>query len=197
MAEFKNSKTAENLMKAFAGESQARNRYNYYSSIAYKQGYKQIGNIFNETAENEKEHAKLFYKKLVEHGMDTEVIILNGAAYPVALSNDTLKNLEYSANGEQEEWTQLYPEFANIAEQEGYKDVAILFKLIANIEKEHEERYRKLAKNLIENNVFKKENSVFWKCINCGHMSNGTDAPLECPTCKHPQAYFEVFLENY
>jgi len=197
MSEFKKSKTAENLMKAFAGESQARNRYTYYSKIAFKQGFKQISNIFNETAENEKEHAKLFHKKLVEHGLDGEVIVLNGAGYPVALSDDTLKNLEYAANGEHEEWNELYPDFARIADEEGYKDVATLFRLIAKIEKEHEERYRKFAKNISENTVFKRTEKVVWKCINCGFHTECCEAPEECPACKHPKAYFEINVENY
>jgi len=197
MSEFMKSRTAENLMKAFAGESQARNRYTYYSKIALKQGFNQIANIFMETAENEKEHAKLFHKKLVEHGVDGEVIVINGAGYPIALSNDTFKNLEYSANGEHEEWNDIYPEFAKIADEEGYTDVASLFKLIAKVEKEHEERYRKLAKNVKENSVFKKAGKVLWKCLNCGHVGECVEAPEECPTCKHPKGYFEVQVENY
>ena len=197
MSDFKNSKTAVNLMKAFAGESQARMRYTYYSKIALKQGYVQISNIFIETAENEKEHAKIFHKKLVEHGMDGEMVVLNDAAYPVALSDDTLKNLEYAAGGEHEEWTELYPAFARIAEEEGFHDVAADFKLIAKIEEKHEARYRKLAKNIKENAVFKKSGKVFWKCLNCGHIVENVETPEECPTCKHPKGYFEVHLETY
>jgi rubrerythrin len=197
MSEFKKSKTAENLMKAFAGESQARNRYTYYSKVALKQGFVQISNIFLETAENEKEHAKIFHKKLVEHGMDGEVIVLNGAGYPVALSDDTLKNLEYAAGGEHEEWTEVYPAFAKIAEEEGYKDVATAFKLIAKIEEHHEQRYRKLANNIKEQSVFKKNEKKAWICLNCGHVANGLEAPESCPTCNHPKGYFELCLENY
>ena len=197
MSDFKKTRTAENLMKAFAGESQARNRYTYYSGVAFKQGYKQIGNIFLETAENEKEHAKLFHKKLVEYGLDGEVIVLNGAGYPVALSNDTYKNLEYAANGENEEWSLLYPEFAQVAEEEGFKDVATLFKMIAKIEKEHEDRYRKFANNIRDGKVFKNAEKVHWKCLNCGHITECHEAPEECPTCKHPKAYFEISAINY
>jgi len=197
MSDFKKSKTANNLMKAFAGESQARNRYTYYSKVALKQGFNQISNIFLETAENEKEHAKIFYKKLIEHGMEGEVIMLEGAAYPVALSGETLQNLVYAADGEKEEWTDLYPEFARIAEEEGYKDCALAFKLIAKIEEHHEARYRKLANNIKEQIVFKKERKVSWICLNCGHITDNNDAPEECPTCKHPKGYFEIHPENY
>ena len=197
MTNFKESKTALNLMKAFAGESQARMRYTYYAKVAQKQGFKQIAGIFLETAENEKEHAKVFYKKLLEHGMNEEVIILNDAGYPVALSEETLKNLQYAASGEKEEWTELYPKFAEIAEEEGYKDVAIVFRLIAKVEEKHELRYSKLAKNIEEHKVFKKDGKVFWKCLNCGFVTENIEAPEECPACKHPRAYFEVFVENY
>ncbi|MDP8220179.1 MAG: rubrerythrin family protein, partial [Candidatus Stygibacter frigidus] len=161
--EFKNSQTAGNLMKAFAGESQARNRYTFYSKIAMKEGYQQIGGIFLETAENEHEHAKLFFKALLKHGMNEEVVEINGAGYPVAMDS-TLKNLDYAANGEKEEWTELYPHFAEIALAEGYPDVATLFKLISAIEKHHEERYRKLWNNVKALAVFKKEGKVIWKC---------------------------------
>jgi len=196
MAEFKNSKTCENLMKAFAGESQARNRYTYYASVAKKQGFIQIAAIFTETAENEKEHAKLFLKEILANGMEGEVVNIN-AGYPAALSQDTLKNLEYAAMGENEEWTMLYPEFAKIAEEEGFKDIAKVFKLVALVEKRHEERYRKLHQNVKNHEVFKKDGKVFWKCINCGHIVESIEAPVECPVCKHPQSYFEVFTENY
>ncbi|MCF7918757.1 MAG: rubrerythrin family protein [Candidatus Cloacimonetes bacterium] len=194
--EFKESKTALNLMKAFAGESQARNRYSYYSRIANKEGYQQIEAIFNETAENEKEHAKLFFKMLLKYGMNEEVIELNGAGYPVAMSS-TLKNLEYAANGEKEEWSELYPEFARMAASEGYKDVATLFTLIAAIEKHHEERYRQLWKNVKDLSVFKKDGKVFWKCRKCGHVVEAIEAPEKCPVCSHEQAYFEILIENY
>ena len=197
MAEFKGTKTALNLMRAFAGESQARNRYTYYSSVAKKQGFVQISEIFLETAENEKEHAKLFYKKLLEHGMLGENITLVDTAYPVALAEDTLKNLEYSSNGELEEWSVVYPRFAKEAEEEGFNDVAVLFKLIANAEEAHEKRYKKLAKNVKENTVFKKDGKIFWKCINCGYVFENIEAPDLCPACHHPKAYFEVLSENY
>ena len=193
--EFKNSKTAENLLKAFAGESQARNRYTYYSSVAKKEGFLQIADIFAETAENEKEHAKLFMKKLIEHGMNGNVIEIT-AGYPVAYA-DTLKNLEYAAGGENEEWTEIYPTFAKIAEEEGFDDVAKIFKLIALVEKRHEERYKKLLENVKEHKVFKKEGKVFWICKNCGHIVESIEAPEECPVCNHPQSYFEVWTENY
>lgn len=194
--EFKKSKTALNLMKAFAGESQARNRYTFYSSIARKEGFQQISAIFLETAENEKEHAKLFFKALIRHGMNEEVIELNGAGYPVAMDN-TLNNLEYAANGENEEWSMLYPEFAKTAEEEGYKDVAALFTMISRIEKHHEERYRRLWKNVKDLSVFKKDGKVFWKCRVCGHVMEAEQAPTRCPVCDHPQEYFEVLMENY
>ncbi|MCL1826574.1 MAG: rubrerythrin family protein [Candidatus Cloacimonetes bacterium] len=197
MSNFKNSKTALNLMKAFAGESQARNRYTYYASVADKQGFLQIANIFLETAENEKEHAKLFYKKLLEYGLDGEAIVLNDAGYPVALSEETLQNLEYAAGGEKEECETIYPAFAKTAEEEGFKDVAILFKLIAAVEAKHQARYQKLAQNVKEHKVFKKDGKVFWKCLNCGYIVENIEAPELCPACKHPKKYFEVTTENY
>jgi len=194
--EFKDSQTAGNLMKAFAGESQARNRYTFYSKIAMKEGFQQIGGIFLETAENEQEHAKLFFKALLKHGMNEEVVEINSAGYPVAM-NSTMKNLEYAANGEKEEWSELYPHFAEVALAEGYQDVATLFKLIAVIEKHHEERYRKLWNNVKDLAVFKKGGKVFWKCRKCGHVVMSIEAPVECPVCAHPQAYFEILTENY
>ena len=194
--EFKDSKTAVNLMKAFAGESQAENRYSFYSKIAVKEGFQQISAIFNETAENEREHAKLFFKSLIANGMNENVIELNGAGYPVAMDS-TLKNLDYAANGEKEEWLYLYPDFANIAEEEGYNDVATLFRMIAKIEKHHEERYRLLWNNLKDLKIFKKEGKVFWKCRKCGHIVEAIEAPAKCPVCSHSQAYFEILVENY
>lgn len=193
---FKESQTSLNLMKAFAGESQARNRYSFYSKIAQKEGFQQIGAIFLETAENEREHAKLFFKALIKHGMNEEVIELNGAGYPVAMDS-TLKNLEYAANGENEEWSELYPAFAAQALEEGYKDVATLFKMIAKIEKHHEERYRHLWNNVKDLSVFKKAGKVFWKCRKCGHLVESIEAPEICPVCSHSQAYFEILIENY
>ena len=193
--EFKGSKTAENLMKSFAGESQARMRYNYYASVARKEGFRQIEEIFNETADNEKEHAKLFIKQLIKNGMDGNVVEIN-AAYPVAYAA-TLKNLQYAANGENEEWTELYPNFAKVAEEEGFEEVAQTFKLVALVEKRHEERYRKLLENVANHTVFKKEGKVFWKCRNCGHIVESIEAPEVCPVCDHPQAHFELWVENY
>jgi len=194
---FKESRTAENLMKSFAGESQARMRYIYSAKVAKKAGFEQISNIFTETGDNEKEHAKLFFKHLLKYGLEGEVINIM-ASYPVGWSpEDTLKNLEFAANGEKEEWTELYPMFADIAEEEGYKDIALTYRLVAKVEKAHETRFRKLYNNVKDLKVFKKDDKVFWKCINCGYIHEGTDAPNTCPCCLHPQAYFEVFKETY
>ncbi|MDO9577030.1 MAG: rubrerythrin family protein [Candidatus Cloacimonadales bacterium] len=193
--EFKGSKTAQNLMKSFAGESQARMRYTYYSSVARKAGFMQIAEIFMETAENEREHAKLFMKELINNGINEEVVEIT-AGYPVCYS-DTLKNLECAANGENEEWTELYPTFANMAEKEGFTGVAKVFRLVALVEKKHEKRYRKLWKNVKEHSVFKKDGKVFWKCRNCGHIVESIEAPEICPVCDHPRDYFEVWVENY
>jgi rubrerythrin len=197
MAEFKTTKTALNLMRAYAGESQARNRYTYYASVAKKQGFIQISNIFMETADNEKEHAKLFYKKLLENNMLGENVELIETSYPVALTEDTIKNLEFAANGELEEWSKVYPQFARDAETEGYKDISTLFKMIANAEEAHEKRYKKLLENMKDKTVFKKDGKVFWKCINCGFLFENIEAPEHCPACHHPKAYFELFVENY
>lgn len=196
MSDFKNSKTCSNLMKAFAGESQARMRYTYYASVARKEGYHQIADIFIETAENEKEHAKLFYNLLLKHGMNEQMVEISGAIYPVAYG-DTLKNLEYAANGEKEEWTAIYRDFADIAEKEGYPDVAATFRLVGGVEKRHEARYRKLAQNIREKMVFKRNEKVAWICRNCGHVHEGPEAPQTCPVCQHPQEYFQLFVENY
>lgn len=195
MISLKGTKTAENLMKAFAGESQARNRYTFYSSVAKKEGYNQIANLFIETADNEKEHAKRFFKFLVEGGLQSEVIEIT-ATFPVALG-DTKLNLLAAANGENEEWTELYPSFADIAEKEGFSAVAFAFRKIAEVEKRHEERYRKLLSNVENSEVFTKKAPVLWKCINCGYIYEGTEAPKVCPACQHPQSYFEVLAENY
>jgi len=193
----KGTKTAENLLKAFAGESQARNRYTYYASVADKEGYKQIRNIFIETADNEKEHAKRFYKFLLEGFKDElPATIEINATYPVA-QGTTLDNLKAAANGENEEWSELYPAFAKVAEEEGFKEIAIAFKMIASAEKRHETRYNKLAANIENNSVFKKEEKILWKCGNCGYIHEGTTAPEVCPACIHPQSHFEVFVENY
>jgi len=189
--ELKGSETEKNLLKSFAGESQARNRYTYFASVARKEGYRQIEAIFLETADNEKEHAKAFFKHL-EGGM-VEI----AAKYPAGTISDTLSNLEASASGEYEEWAILYPEAAKIAEEEGFAEVARLFAAIAKVEAEHEKRYRKLIENLKGGTVFKKSASVKWKCRNCGFIHNGESAPANCPACAHPQAHFEVTAENY
>ncbi len=194
---FKETRTADNLMKSFAGESQARMRYLYAAKTAKKEGFEQICNIFTETAENEKEHAKLFLKHLIKQGLEGQPISIM-ANYPVGWSPEsTLKNLEYAANGEKEEWTELYPMFAEIAEEEGYKDIALTWRMVAKVEKEHELRYRKLYENVKDMKVFKKDGKVFWKCINCGYIHEGPEAPGTCPCCQHPQAYFELHTETY
>jgi len=194
---FKETRTAENLMKSFAGESQARMRYVYSAKTAKKEGYEQICNIFMETAENEKEHAKVFFKHLLKNGLEGEVINIM-ATYPVGWSpENTMKCLEFAANGEHEEWTDLYPMFAEIAEEEGYKEIALSWRLVAKVEKEHEKRFRKLYENIKNLKVFAKDEKVFWKCLNCGYIHEGTEAPKVCPTCNHPQCYFEVHLETY
>jgi len=197
MKSLKGTKTAENLLKSFAGESQARTRYTFYSSVADKEGYKQIKNIFIETADNEKEHAKRFYKFLLE-GLKDELptTVEINAQYPVA-QGTTLENLKAAASGENEEWAELYPSFAKDADEEGFTEIANAFRLIATVEKRHETRYQKLANNVANGEVFKKDENVLWKCGNCGYIHEGTDAPNICPACVHPQAYFELFVENY
>ncbi len=197
MNRLKGTKTAENLLKAFAGESQARNRYTYYASVADKEGYKQIKNIFIETADNEKEHAKRFYKFLLA-GFEGELpmTVEINATFPVA-QGTTLENLIAAAGGENEEWAELYPLFAKVAEEEGFPDIADAFNMIASAEKRHETRYNKLAKNIENGTVFKKEDNRLWKCGNCGYVHEGTNAPEECPACIHPESYFEVFEETY
>lgn len=195
MNSLKGTKTAENLMKAFAGESQARTRYTFYSSVAKKEGYVQIANVFTETAENEKEHAKRFFKFLNEGGLAGETVKIT-ADFPVALG-DTKLNLLAAANGENEEWSDLYPTFADIAEKEGFPAIAVAFRKISEVEKRHEARYRKLLSNIENDEAFKKTASVLWKCNNCGYIFEGTEAPKVCPACLHPQGYFEVFVENY
>ena len=187
----KGTKTEHNLLASFAGESQARNRYTYFASVAKKAGYEQISAIFLETAENEKEHAKRFFKLL--EGGDVEI----QASYPAGVINDTAKNLEASAAGENMEWTKLYKEAAQIARKEGFEDVADQFKEIAEVEEQHEKRYRKLLKNIKDGKVFKKDTAVKWKCRNCGYVHEGKAAPDVCPACEHPQSYYEVVCENY
>jgi len=194
MANLKGTKTAENLMKSFAGESQARTRYTYYASQAKKDGYVQISNIFMETAENEKEHAKRFFKFLNED-LCCETVKIT-ADYPVALG-DTKVNLKAAAEGENEEHTKLYPEFAAIAEEEGFKKIAFVYREIAEVEERHERRFLKLLQNIENGEVFKKDEVVEWKCDNCGYIHTGKSAPNKCPACDHPLDHFEVFKETY
>lgn len=197
MKSLKDTKTAENLLKSFAGESQARNRYTYYASVADKEGFKQIKNIFIETADNEKEHGKRFYKFLLE-GLAGELpaTIEIQASYPVA-QGSTLDNLKAAASGENEEWSDMYPAFAQVAEEEGFPEIATAFRKIAEAEKWHETRFLKLAKNVEEGTVFVKDGKTFWKCGNCGYVHEGAEAPEKCPACVHPKAYFELYAENY
>jgi len=187
----KGTKTEQNLLKAFAGESQARNRYTYFASAAKKGGYEQIAAIFLETAENEKEHAKVFFKHL--EGGDVEIT----AGYPAGKIGSTMENLEHAAAGEQLEWTTLYADFEKTAREEGFPEVAESFKQVAKVERFHEARYRKLVSNIKEGNVFKKPEAKKWHCRNCGYVFEGQEAPKECPACKHPQAHYEVLAENY
>lgn len=197
MKSMKGTKTAENLLKAFAGESQARNRYTFYASVADKEGYKQIRDLFTETANNEKEHAKRFYKLLLEgFAGEMPVGIEINAMYPVA-QGTTLENLKAAAAGENEEWSELYPAFAKVAAEEGFPEVAGAFKMIALVEAHHESRYNKLAANVAEGKVFKKDAPTLWKCNNCGYVVEAVAAPEKCPACLHPQAHFEVFVEAY
>lgn len=185
------TRTEKNLLAAFAGESQARNRYTYFASAAKKEGYEQISAIFLETAENEKEHAKRFFKFL-EGGMAEFT-----ATFPAGRIGTTAENLKAAAAGENEEWTRLYPGFADIALQDGLPDVASAFRFIAKVEVEHEKRYLKLLENLRTDRVFKKGSKATWICRNCGYHHEGPDAPEQCPTCLHPKSYFEVWRENY
>jgi rubrerythrin len=191
MKSLKGTRTEQNLLKAFAGESQARMRYDYFAKQAKKEGLEQISAIFAETALNEKEHAKRFFKFL-EGGM-VEIT----AAYPAGVIGTTAENLKAAADGENEEWTELYPEFADVAEEEGFKEVATAFRMIAKVEKAHENRYRKLYNNLEEGKVFENDGVMIWKCRNCGYIHEGKSAPKVCPACLHPQAYFELEAENY
>ena len=191
MSSIKGTKTEQNLLKAFAGESQARMRYTYFASAAKKEGYEQIAAVFQETAANEQEHAKVFFKYL--EGGAVEIT----AAYPAGIIGTTAQNLLASANGEHEEWEELYPQFSNVAEQEGFKDVANSFRMIAKVEKEHEGRYRQLLANVEGSKVFQKNGKTVWHCRNCGYVHEGDSAPQSCPACKHPQAYFEVLAKNW
>ena len=187
----KGTKTEQNLLKAFAGESQARSRYTFFASVAKKEGYEQISGVFMETAEQEKEHAKRFFKFL-EGGM-VEIT----ASYPAGIIGTTQQNLLEAANGELEEWDILYPEFEQVAREEGFPEIATAFKMIAKVEVEHEKRYRKLLANLLDGSVFKKEEPILWQCRNCGYVHEGKTAPQTCPACVHPQAYFEPMRQNY
>lgn len=187
----KNSQTEKKLLEAFAGESQARNRYTYFASVAKKEGYEQISRFFLETADNEKEHAKVFFKYL--EGGELEIT----ASYPAGIVSNTKENLKAAAAGENMEWTVLYLEAAKIAKDEGYPEVAQSFEQIAEVEKFHESRYRKLIQNIEKEEVFNKKASVKWHCINCGYVHEGADAPKECPACRHPQSYYELLAENY
>jgi rubrerythrin len=191
MKSLKGTKTEQNLLKAFAGESQARMRYDYFAKQAKKEGLEQIAAIFEETAINEKAHAKRFFKFL--EGGVVEIT----ASYPAGIIGTTLQNLKAAAEGENEEWTELYPEFANIADEEGFPQVASAFRMIAKVEKAHEERYTKLYNNLENGHVFEKDGVVVWKCRNCGYLHEGKKAPKTCPACLHPQSYFEVESFNY
>jgi rubrerythrin len=187
----KGSKTEQNLLKAFAGESQARNRYTYFASAARKEGLEQIANIFQETADNEKEHAKIYFSHL--EGGDLEIT----ATYPAGIVKDVKANLEAAAAGEKFEWTELYPSFAKVARDEGYPEAAISFEQISKAEKFHESRYRKLIENVAKSEVFKRATAVKWHCINCGYVFEGNEPPKVCPACKHPQSFYEVLAENY
>ena len=187
----KGTKTEQNLLKAFAGESQARNRYTYFASAAKKEGYEHISAIFLETAENEKEHAKIFFKYL--DGGDLEIT----ASYPAGIIKVTEENLLHAAEGEKLEWTSIYADFEKIADEEGFPEITASFREISKVEKFHESRYRKLAKNIKDGAVFKKSSTVKWHCRNCGYIHEGAEAPKECPACKHPQSYHEILPENY
>jgi rubrerythrin len=187
----KGTRTEKNLLTAFAGESQARNRYTFFASAARKEGYEQIANVFTETAGNEKEHAEIFFKYL--EGGDVEIT----AAYPAGIIGDTRANLEAAADGEKMEWSEIYADFEKVAREEGFTEIATSFKEIAEVEEFHEKRYRKLAQNVASGEVFKKKATVKWHCTNCGYIHEGPEAPKVCPACKHPQSYYELLAENY
>ena len=189
--DFKGSKTEKNLLAAFAGESQARTRYTFFAGQARKEGYEQITAIFEETSENEKEHAKLFFKHL-QGGM-VEIT----AAYPAGVIAPTAENLKAAAAGEKLEWGTLYPNFGDIAEEEGFSEVARTFRAVAKVEAYHERRYLKLLDSVTTGKVFKKDTPIKWKCRNCGFVFEGSEAPVKCPVCDHPRSYFEVWVENY
>ena len=187
----KGTKTEQNLLKAFAGESQARSRYTFFASVAKKEGYEQISGVFMETAEQEKEHAKRFFKFL-EGGM-VEIT----ASYPAGKIGTTMENLAAAAAGENEEWAEMYPEFAAIAEEEGFPAIAAVFRNVATVEEQHEIRYRKLLAHVEAGDVSSREEEIYWQCRNCGYVHKGKNAPESCPACAHPQAYFEPMKQNY
>jgi rubrerythrin len=191
MKSVKGTKTEKNLLALFAGESQARNRYTFFASEAKKEGYEQIAWIFQDTADNEKEHAKRLFKFL--EGGEVEI----SASYPAGKISNTLDNLKAAADGENMEWTKLYPEAAKVAEEEGFPDIAKVFREIAKAEMEHERRYRTLIRNIEEGTVFKRENPVKWRCRNCGYVYEGKEPPEKCPACDHPKSYYELLCENY
>jgi rubrerythrin len=187
----KGTRTEKNLVAAFAGESQARNRYTYFADVARQAGLEQIANIFIETAENEREHAKMFFQHL--EGGSVEIT----AGYPAGPVGDTMANLKAAAEGELLEWSTLYSDFAKIAAEEGFTQISATFNQIRNVEKFHEARYRKLIENIVKGEVFKRPAPMKWHCINCGYIYEGTEPPKQCPACRHPQAYFELLAENY
>lgn len=191
MKSVKGTETEKNLLKAFAGESQARNRYTYFSGVARKEGYIQISLIFEETANQEKEHAKRFFKFL--EGGDLQIM----ASYPAGMISDTAANLMEAAAGEYDEWSHLYPSFAAKAREEGFPEIAAVWEAVCVSEKQHEHRYRGLLENLKSGAVFKKPKEIVWRCLNCGYLHVGAEAPQVCPACAHPQAYFEVLAENW
>jgi len=191
MKSIKGTETEKNLLKSFAGESQARMRYNYFASVAIKEGYEQIAAIFTETADQEKEHAKKFFKYL--EGGDVEIT----ACYPAGVIGTTAQNLLAAAMGELEEFTELYPTFAKVADEEGFTEIAATFRKIASVEAHHEKRYRRLLARLEDGTIFKRKEEIHWQCRNCGFVHKGSEAPVACPACAHPQAYFEEEKENY
>ncbi len=191
MKSIKGTKTEKNLLTAFAGESQARNRYTFFASQAKKEGFVQIANIFEETANHEKEHAKRFFSFL--EGGEVEI----QASFPAGKIGSTYENLKAAEAGENYEQTKMYPEFARIAREEGFEEIALLFEAIAVSERQHEKRYRELAENIKNGTVFKKKKEVVWKCSNCGYLHKGTEAPEKCPACAHPKAYYEILAENW
>ena len=191
MASIKGTKTEQNLLKSFAGESQARTRYTFFASVAKKEGYEQIAGVFMETAEQEKEHAKRFFKFL--EGGDLEIT----ASYPAGKIGTTAENLMAAAMGEHEEWDVLYAEFAKVADEEGFSEIAEVFRRVALVEAEHERRYLKLLSRITDGDFFVRDGEIWWQCRNCGYIIKGKEAPLQCPACAHPRAYFEPKKENY